>query len=161
MRIIFLLPFFWIISFIGKAQDIKHKFKIGVGGTLAIPAGNLEYNSVGGGGDVLAFYGLSEKLILTGDAGFIGFPGKSILPATAVIPIRAGLRYLPGANFYLGAKVGIGISTILEVSSSYLAGSFGVGYNLNRHFDLGVSYDGYSKDDSSFGYVGIRLGFTF
>jgi hypothetical protein len=162
MRMIFLLPVLCVFSFLGRAQDIKKPaFKIGIGGTLAIPAYNLDYSSVGGGVDLLALYSLSQKISLSADAGFTGLPGKSILPATAIIPIRLGVRYFPGSKFYLGAKAGLGIFTIVKESTSYLAYAVGAGYNLNRHFDIGLSYDGYSKKDISFGYVGIRLGYTF
>lgn len=157
-----MLSAFCMISFVGLAQDTKQAgFKIGIGGTLAIPASNLELSSVGGGLDVLALYSLSEKISLSADAGFITLPGKSILPATAIVPIRIGVRFFPGSNFYLGAKAGLGIYTIVKESTSYLAYSIGAGYNLNKHFDIGVSYDGFSKSDISFGYVGIRLGYTF
>ena len=157
-----MLPVFCLIYFVGYTQDVKQPgFSIGVGGTLAIPASNLEYSSVGGGLDLLALYSLSDKISLSADAGFITLPGKSILPATAIVPIRLGLRYFPGSNFYLGAKAGLGIYTIVKESTSYLAFSVGAGYNLNNHFDVGISYDGFNKSDVSFGYVGIRLGYTF
>lgn len=162
MKKIILLPAFCIISFLAKSQDVKREgFKIGVGASLAIPASNLQYSSVGGGIDVLALYGMSNKLLLSADAGFTTLAGKSFFPSTAIIPIRIGLRYLPIDKLYLAAKAGLGIYTIIKTSSNYFAYSLGAGYMLSPKFDLGASYDGYSKQNISFGYVAVRLGYTF
>jgi hypothetical protein len=154
--------FLCLLTFMGKAQEVQPKgFKIGLGGILAIPANNLNESSIGGGFDLLALYPVSEKISLSGDAGFTAMSGKGVFSPTAIIPVRLGLRYLPGSNFYLGARGGIGIFTILKESITYLGYSFGAGYQLNRRFDLGVSYDGYSKKRISFGLVAVRLGYSF
>jgi hypothetical protein len=157
-----LFPMLCLGSFVGLAQDTPQaKFKIGIGASLVIPAGNLLDRTAGGGIDLLALYRLSEKVNFSGDAGFITLPGKSILPATGVVPVRLGIRFFPVPNVYLGAKAGLGIYTIVKESSTFLAGSVGAGYNFNNHFDAGISYDGYNNSERSFGYVGIRLGYTF
>ena len=162
MKKIILLPAFCILSFFAKSQEIKKEgFKIGLGGSLAIPASNLQYSSVGGGLDVLALYGISNKILLSADAGFTTLSGKSFFPSTAIIPIRLGVRYLPIDKLYLTAKAGLGIYTIIKKSSNYFAYSLGAGYLLSPKFDLGASFDGYSKQSSPFGYVAIRLGYTF
>ena len=162
MKKIILLPAFCILSFFAKSQDVKQEgFKIGLGATLAIPASNLQYSSVGAGLDVLALYGISNKILLSADAGFTTLAGKSFFPSTAIIPIRLGVRYLPIDKLYLTAKAGLGIYTIIKKSSNYLAYSLGVGYLLSPKLDLSASYDGYSKQNSPFGYVAIRLGYTF
>ncbi len=153
---------FCFFSQAAKTQetDIK-KFKLGIGGVLSIPANNLETSSIGGGFDLLASYVVAEQLLLTGDAGFTALAGKSGLSSTAIIPIRVGVRYLPGSNFYLSGKVGIGIYTILKESETYFGYAAGAGYQLNKKFDIGVTYDGYSKNNISFGLVSIRLGYGF
>jgi hypothetical protein len=162
MRNVGLICCLCIFSLVGKSQDVQsNKFKVGIGGVLAIPANNLNESSIGGGFDVLALYDVSDKISLSGDAGFTALAGKGIFTSTAIIPVRVGLRYLPGSNFYLGAKGGIGIFTILKESVTYLGYSFGAGYQLSPRFDLGVSYDGYSKKDISFGLVALRLGYSF
>ncbi len=162
MRILGSVFLLCLLSLIGKTQEPPPKaVKLGVGGILAIPANNLNESSIGGGFDFLALYPLSEKVRLSGDAGFTGLSGKGVFSSTAIIPVRLGLRYLPGSNFYLGAKAGIGIFTILKESITYFGYSVGAGYQLNPHFDLGVSYDGYSKKNISFGLVAVRLGYSF
>lgn len=162
MKKIILLSAFCIISVFAKAQDERNEgFKIGVGASLAIPASNLQYSAVGGGFDVLALYGISNKIFLSADAGFTTLSGKSFFPSTAIIPIRIGVRYLPVNKLYLAAKAGLGIYTIIKESSNYFAYSLGAGYMLSPKFDLSASYDGYSKQNISFGYAAIRLGYTF
>ncbi len=151
-----------LLSFTGKTQELPQRgLKLGVGGILAIPANNLNESSIGGGFDFLALYPVSKNVSLSGDAGFTALAGKGVFSSTAVIPVRLGLRYLPGSNFYLGAKGGIGIFTILKESITYVGYSVGAGYQLSSHFDLGVSYDGYSKKNISFGLVAVRLGYSF
>lgn len=158
-----LLPIFCLLSTISNAQEMqKEGFKIGVGGSVVIPASNLEFNSTGGGVDILLSYGLARNIILTADGGFSGLPGNSIIPSkVGLVPIRLGIRYLPIRQVYLGAKAGLGILTIIEKSTQYATFSLGAGYNITRHFDVGASFDGYTNSDVSFSTVNFRLGYRF
>lgn len=161
MRKLVLLPILCFLSIISNAQE-KEGFKIGVGGSVVIPASNLEFNSTGGGVDILVSYGLSKNFIVTADGGFSGLPGNSVIPSkVGLVPIRAGIRYVPIPKLYLAAKAGLGILTIIEKSTNYTTFSLGAGYNITRHFDAGASFDGYTNSDLSFSTVNIRLGYRF
>lgn len=154
-----------IVSLNGYAQTkrtVIEGFKFGVGLSLAIPVSNLEFNTVGAGFDLLALYGLSHDLAVTADAGATALFAKYNIPTTAVIPIRLGIRYFPSADIYLAAKAGLGIYTLGDiVSENYTAWSLGAGYFLSKKFEVGASYDGYTKKNTSFGYMAIRIGYVF
>lgn len=139
-----------------NAQD----FKIGGGINLAVPVSNMGGTSIGAGVDLLGQIGLSENFAITVDAGYTSFFAKNGGDNVGLIPIRGGVRFMASPEFYLGAKAGVGIQTYSGGSTSTTAYSFGAGYMLSPKLDLGVSYDGYSKN-GSFGYANLRLGYTF
>jgi hypothetical protein len=143
------------------AQDkFEKKLRVGVGISLAVPTNNLAYTSIGGGIDLIAIYPLSQAFALTADVGYTGLKGKYNIPFTGIIPIRAGVRYYPAEQFYLSGKAGLGLYTLGNVSQSYAAYSVGAGAEINKRWDAGLSYDGYSND-GSFGYLAVRLGYYF
>ncbi len=144
------------------AQDvIVKKFKPGVGISLAIPASNLTTNTLGAGIDLFGEYGISNTLALTADAGYTALFAKYDLPVTGVIPFRIGARYFPVSKLYVAAKGGLGLYTLATTSISYTAYSLGAGYILNKAFDASATYDGFVNNNSSFGYMAIRLGYRF
>lgn len=149
-------------SFLGQAQDAGIRgFKIGGGLDLLIPASKLSGSSIGAGIDLLGQYGISDNVAITADAGYSVLFGKDNFGDLSIIPIRAGLRFYPAPEFYVGGKVGVGILKTKGVDSrSATAYSFGAGYVMSPKVDIGASYDGYSKT-GSFGLVNVRLGYTF
>lgn len=158
------LTVFFLLAFAGlgaKAQVEKNKIGIGAGLSLAIPVYNLDISNTGGGADVMAQYGLSAKTAVTADVAFIGLPGKGNYPSTAIVPIRLGIKYFPLPKLYAGAKAGLGIYTILKASASHVAYSVTSGYLITQKIEAGIFYDGYSNNNTSFGYAGIRAGYNF
>ncbi|MBC7935620.1 MAG: outer membrane beta-barrel protein [Rhizobacter sp.] len=149
-------------NFSANSQAVqKNKIKIGAGISLALPVYNLDISTTGGGVDVLLQYGLSRSVNLTGDVGFTGLPGKGVYPSTAIIPIRLGLRYFPVPKIYIAGKAGLGHYTILKASASYTAYAAGAGYMISKKFDASCYYDGFTNNNSSFGYIAIRAGYQF
>ncbi len=163
MKKLILVFFLSFNFFFTKSQtNVPQGFKIGAAISLAIPVSNLTYNTIGAGFDILAQYGLSNNLALTADVGATALFAKYNIPTTAVIPIRLGIKYFPSPAVYLGAKAGLGIYTLGNVvSENYAAWSLGAGYIISRRFDVSAAYEGYSKKNVSFGYAGLRLGYTF
>lgn len=163
MKKIFLIALLLPFSFLFKVQaqaDIN-KFKIGAGANLAVPVSNLPYSTIGAGIDLLARYIVSDNVSLTADAGYTALFGKDNFVTTGIIPVRVGFRYLPVPEVYLGAKAGLGIYTLSNASTNFTAYSIGAGYQFSPKMDIGASYDGYTKKNSSFGYLNLRLGYTF
>lgn len=167
MKKLFFIAAFAAASFAGKAQDESIMgLKFGLGANLGIPIGDLaDISSIGAGIDLLGQYGISEQIAITADVGYTSMFGKKVntidFPDISIIPIRAGLRFFPSPQFFLGAKAGVGILKSKNSDSySATAYSFGAGYYVNPSFDVSASYDGYSKN-GSLNLINIRLGYTF
>ena len=166
MKKVFLFAALVAASFTGIAQDGEsgvRGFKIGGGINVAVPFGDLaDFSTIGAGIDVLGQYGFSDNLAVTLDAGYTSFFGKDDFDNTGIIPIRAGLRYFPSSNLYIGAKGGIGIVTAAGGDSeSGAAYSVGAGYMMSPKLDIGLTYDGYSINSVSLSSINIRLGYFF
>ena len=148
-----------------SSENSGSKFKIGGGINVLFPVSNADLYSVGAGIDLLAQYNLAPNVAITGDLGYTSLMIKSkykdlgYKSSTGIIPIRAGIRFYPSSEFYLGGKVGVGIGTGTG-SSTLTAYSFGAGYMLSPKLDIGVNYDGYSKN-GSMSFLGARIGYTF
>lgn len=140
---------------------VKKDFSIGAGLSLAIPARNLATNTLGGGLDVLGQYGLTEKLVATADVGLTALAPRFNIPTSVVIPARVGLRYFPAPNAYLSGKAGAAILTLGVVSDNYFAWALGAGYVINNRLDIAGAFEGFAKPATDFGYVTLRIGYTF
>ncbi len=156
MKKLFLMAVLVTVFSIANAQE----FKIGAGINLAVPVSNMDGTSIGAGVDLLGQIGLSENFAITVDAGYTSFFAKNGGDNYGLIPIRGGIRFMATPQLYLGGKAGVGILTGNGSSTSTTAYSFGAGYQLDPKLDLGLSYDGYSKN-GSFGYINLRLGYNF
>lgn len=168
-----------VFSYSGFCQDAAARtFKFGGGVELAVPVNGLSYSSIGAGVDLIGHYGLSDKIAITADAGYVGLFEKKDLSNSSIsgdiniIPIRGGIRFYPIEHVYVSGRAGIGIRTGGNTSDTYLAYAFGGGYMIDDKLDLGLAYEGYSKGSNvgylggayiynSFGYVGLRLGYFF
>lgn len=140
-------------------------FKIGGGLNVLFPVSHFDAYSVGVGVDLLAQYRLSQKIAITGDLGYTSLMVKSKykdlgVKSSGIVPIRAGIRFYPTSDIYIGGKVGVGVGTG-DGSTTTTAYSFGVGYMLSPKLDVSANYDGYSKNSFSQGLAGVRLGYTF
>ncbi len=165
MRKIYVLVYLILISFNSLCQPAPpatKRFSIGAGLSLAIPARNLAANTLGGGLDVLGQYRLDTKLAATADVGVTALAARFNIPTSAVIPIRLGLRYFPAPNAYLSGKAGMAIFALGDVvSENYAAWSLGAGYVINQRLDISGAFEGFAKKSTDFGYVSLRLGYTF
>ena len=167
MKKVFLSLFLAAISF--SAVQAQQGLKFGGGINLAIPASKMDGISIGSGVDLMLHAGLSDNFAVTGDVGYTAlFPKKDNgIKSSSIIPLRAGIRFYPSPNFFLGGKIGAGFmntkfeNTSLEnYKATTTAYSFGAGYAMDQKLEIGASYDGYSKNGSS-GLVNIRLGYWF
>lgn len=166
MKKVFLFAALVAASFSGIAQDggsDVRGLKFNGGVHVDIPVSNMDAYGIGAGLDILGQYGFTDNLAVTLDAGYTSFFPKSdykdIIDNAGIIPIRAGIRFFATPQLYLGAKGGVGIGTG-DGSETMTAYSFGAGYMMSSKLDVGVAYDGYSKN-GSMGSIGIRVGYYF
>ena len=161
-KIVLFLLFCCVMQTLLIAQTKAPKgFKVNVGVLMAIPASNLKFSTVGAGVDVQAQYGFSNALVVTSSVGYTGLAGEGFYPYTAVIPITVGLRYYPIAKLYAAGKLGWGVYSLSSTTINYTAYTLGAAYEISKKWDSGVYYDGFINDKTSFGYVALRVGYTF
>ena len=146
-----------LASFAAKSQSI---LKFGGGLNIGIPVKNLSGSSLAVGADVIAIYPASKQVSITGDFGYNALFAKNGGKTTNILPLRAGVRVYPNENFYLAGKIGAGFISSNGNSITSTAYSLGGGYAISNKIELGVSYDGYSKD-GTIGLLNLRLGFFF
>jgi len=159
-----IIPFFILLFSVNHIQAQKKQgdalgFKFSVGATLAVPSSNLPLWSVGPGVDLLMQYGITHDLALTGDVGFTDLFGRLDIKDYTIVPVRVGARFFPTSKFYLAAKTGVGFLKVKGIEgATALAYAVGGGYMVGKQLDLGLSYDGYSKN-GTIGLVAVRVGY--
>lgn len=148
-----------------SSDNAASKFKIGAGLNVMFPISNADLYSVGAGLDIMAQYNVAENIGITADLGYTSLMVKSkykdigYKSSVGIVPIRVGVRFYPSSQVYLGGKIGVGVGTS-SGSTTLTAYSFGAGYMLSPKLDIGLNYDGYSKN-GSMSFLGLRLGYTF
>lgn len=174
MKKLFLALAIVTVSLTASAQTGKNE--IGVGFDLNIPNGDFsDAYKLGFGGYVKGLFGIGSAGQITLTSGYTTFSGKDdYLTALGadkakygIIPILAGYRH-NFDGFYAEPQVGYGIyrekAEAGGVSVSESTGAFtwavGLGYAMSG-FDIGARYQSASKDGTSFGLVGIRVGYNF
>jgi hypothetical protein len=79
------------------------------------------------------------------------------------VPVKAGLKYFfsdTGAGAYGLAEAGAAFGTNSGAGTSFVW-SPAIGYAWSNGLDLGVKYEGLSRDGVNNGYVGLRLAYGF
>ncbi len=160
-KILFLLCFCATATYVSAQSDFNSGLRVGGGITLAIPVNKLKGYSIGAGFDLLAQYALSRSIAITGDIGYTTvFAKDDNLASFDIVPIRAGIRFFPSSQFYIGGKIGAGIG-VGKSSGSSTAYAIGAGLIMSPKLDVSASYEGFSKNGVAPGYLGIRLGYFF
>lgn len=137
----------------------KAQWKVGAGLNVGIPITNLEGSSMAVGGDLMVHYAASRQVAITGDVGYTALFAKNDGKTTSIIPLRAGLRVYPTESFFIGGKIGAGFLSG-NGSTTTTAYSFGAGVNMDNRWEIGASYDAYSKE-GTIGLLNFRLGIFF
>ena len=163
MKKLFILSLAVMLYLNSIGQESVQGFRIGGGLSVVAPVGtNLKPYSVGVGLDLLGQYGVSSQFAITGDVGYTTIFAKDDgVDAFNVIPIRAGIRFYPSSQFFLGGKAGVGITTGSGNSTSGFAYAVGAGFRMDDKLDIGLNYEAVSKNSISFPYIGLRLGYFF
>ncbi len=142
--------------------------KLGVGVEFGLPVGDFgDFYNLGVGGSLVLQIPVAANLNFTGSAGYLKFSNDQdalIRYSSAAIPVKAGLRYYFAENFYGAGELGAAFSTEDNGGTAF-AYSPGIGVEFpvanKAAIDLGVRYEGWSKDSRTNSFVGIRAAFNF
>lgn len=174
MKKLFLAIAIVAVSLTVSAQSGKNE--IGVGFDLNIPNGDFSDSyKLGFGGYVKGLYGIGTAGQITLTSGYTTFSAKDEALTAAglddakfgIIPILAGYRH-NFDGFYAEPQIGYGIyrekieTGGVKVSESSGAFTWAVGLGFAKSgFDIGARYQSASKDGTTFGVIGIRVGYNF
>lgn len=157
--------------------------KLSIGPDVALPVGDAhQLYSVGVGGTLKLEIPVSQSNFnFTVTAGYENFFGKDVtynesgpgysysgevkFANAAFIPVKVGGKYYASNQFYLEGELGIAHAVSSGDSGTAFAYAPGLGVSLpvdnGKAIDLGVRYEGWSKDGSTFSQVALRLAYKF
>lgn len=139
--------------------------KLGVGVILGAPTNSA--SSFVLGADLRYQIDIDKQLSIPLTTGFTSIFNKDItntkIPNVNYVPLKAGLKYFlndSGAGAYALAEAGAAFYTNKGFGTAFVY-SPAIGYAFNNGLDLGVKYEGVSKNSMNSGYVGARLAYGF
>jgi hypothetical protein len=145
------------------------KFSIGI--DAGLPLGTAgDVSSLIIGGSFKYDMPIAKKMFFTVSAGYSYIPYKNdiLINNTAYIttnsgegyvPLKAGLKYFFCNNFYGEGQVGTAISTQSGGGAAF-AYAPGVGLKLGDA-DIGVRYEGWSKNGNTISQIALHLAYSF
>ena len=184
------------LSFAAKAQTsttttsttTSGGIRYSIGVDAGIPTGTFnnayKWNL---GGSVQADIPVANQLFVTVNAGYnnvfgetitgvVGGPSSTVeVPNLQLLPVKAGLKFFPVANFYIQGEAGAAFllnksdffndKSVAFVYAPQIGVQFPVSANGN-FIDAGIRYEGTTKyssafDNSKVNFVGVRLAYGF
>ncbi|MFD0749710.1 hypothetical protein ACFQZS_06125 [Mucilaginibacter calamicampi] len=158
-----------------KAQSVPaSKFRFGIGVEGLLPVGNTaDVANFGLGLTPRLQYGLSDKVALTFTSGLYHFfpktrtypeygyyPGAVSKYKSDIIPIKVGVKYFVGGNFYIAGEVGAAFEVAERGQSKHFLWSPGIGY-ATKKWDIGARFENFSGNNYSDGIIGLRVAYGF
>jgi hypothetical protein len=174
-KILLLLVVLSAAAFNSFAQSSKGdgsgKFSIGV--DPGLPVGNAsDVSSFAIGGDLKYSLPAAENFDVSLSAGYTTFIGKTVTidfngqsvsgkaSDIKAIPVKLGGRYnFDGASGFFG-EVAFGAAFIQDGGGTAFLYAPGIGYAMDGGFEVGLRYEGWSKN-GSFSQIGLRVAYSF
>lgn len=154
------------LSSFAQSSSSTGKFSIGVEAGLPLGDAKNSSNFVIGG-SLKYDHPIAENTFITGSAGYNKFIYKSDFKdfgSFYAIPVKVGLKYFFAESFYGEAQLGAAFMNEKFEGESANATAFayspGIGYVLGGGVDLGVRYEGWSKN-GTISQISARLAYSF
>lgn len=159
-----------------SAQE-REKFRLSVGPDVTLPLGDFgDAFDWSIGGSVQGDYAIYRNdLYVTLNAGFNNFIANDEvagLKDLQMIPVKAGLKYFPAANFYVQAEAGASFLANKDDVGATKSAAFTyapqVGYLIplggRNYLDAGIRFEGNSKftdGGKTNNLLGLRVAYSF
>lgn len=156
------------LSSFAQSSSSTGKFSIGL--EAGLPVGDIK--DAGGklfiGGSLKYDHPIATGTFFTISAGYtslsfkeVTVPGLGTIKPGSVgfVPVKAGIKYFLAESFYGEAQLGAAFSTESGGGTAF-AYAPGIGYVLGGGVDLGVRYEGWSKN-GTVSQVAARLAYSF
>ncbi|HTE01203.1 MAG TPA: outer membrane beta-barrel protein [Mucilaginibacter sp.] len=133
--------------------DYSNLYKTGLGGSLKyeIPAGQNFFVTLSGG-----YMNFSIKDEVVAELQQFGSDQTS----AGFVPLKIGAKYYTSPGFFIEGQLGGAIGTASGTGTAF-AYSPGLGYTFDGGPEIGVRYEAWSKDGSTFSQFGLRLAYRF
>jgi len=135
--------------------------KLGVGLNLGVPTSNGYSFAVGG--DARVQFDVSKQISIPVTTGYTHFIGKDNVPDYGYIPLKTGVKVFfdqSGSGLYGLGEIGAAFGVSSGAGTSFLY-SPALGYSWSSGLDLGVKYEGLSKNSINRGQVALRIAYGF
>lgn len=160
-----------LLSDAGHAQSKAGASKLGLGLEVAIPTGDYkQVADYGKGFSLLYQKPVTERLSITGSAGYLRFSGPAVFNnikyKEGYVPIKAGARYFIAPYIFGMAEIGLPISTA-NGSGSGIAFIYSPGLGTSIKvmrtgaLDISVRYESWLRSNGTRSFGGIRAGYNF
>lgn len=153
-----------------KKSSKSDKAQLGIGAEVLLPVSDLsKTSSFGAGGSADFAIPLFEDGAITVGAGYLNFFGKTNngikYNNSHIIPIKAGLRFGLGSDFY--AEPQLGYTKYSESGAFTYAAK--VGIRTSNNLDYSIRYESSSKSTqigtvkitSNTSFIGLRIAYYF
>lgn len=160
------------LGFAASAQTEGAVRKLSIGAEFGIPTEKGSKDLFIAGGSLQFEQPIATSLNLTVSAGYLSqmvtgdskdaFKALGLPTSFGVIPLKAGVKYYFGGNFYAAGEAGAAISTETGGETSFVyAPTLGASFSVSdkSSLDFGVRYETWSK--SSMSFVGLRAAYAF
>ncbi|MCC8424028.1 outer membrane beta-barrel protein [Mucilaginibacter sp. UR6-11] len=159
-----------VISSCFAQKSTPAKFSIGI--EPGMPVGSArDVSTFTIGGSLKYDLPVASKTWFTVAAGYTYFPYKNDITVANVgfietnsgegfVPLKAGIKYFISSIFYAEGQVGAAISTSSGGGTRF-AYAPGIGYQFDTRADLGIRYEGWSKNNTTISQVAMRLAYSF
>lgn len=134
--------------------------KLGIGLNVGVPTNSGSDLALGA--DLRYQFDIDQQLSIPITTGFTSIFNK-VGSNSNYVPLKAGLKYFfdpNGSGAYGLAEAGAAFGTNKGAGTSFVY-SPAIGYAWSNGLDLGVKYEGMTKNKVNNGYVGLRLAYGF
>ena len=161
------------LSYAASAQTEGAVRKLSIGAEVGLPT-EKNSDALIAGGSLQFEQPIAKSLNLTVSGGYLSVMAtgetkdylKSIGAKTSsgIVPLKGGLKYYFGGNFYGAAEAGAAISTEDGGGTAFAFGpTLGAAFSISDKsaLDFGVRYENWSRNGNSTGLIGLRAAFSF
>lgn len=145
--------------------NVNAQTNLGIGLNVGVPT--KDGHSLAIGADARLQFDVSKQISIPVTTGYTHFIGKEIsgfdVPDYGYIPLKGGVKVFfdqSGSGLYGLGEIGAGFGVTKDAKTSFLY-SPAVGYSWSSGLDLGVKYEGLSRDGGSMGQVALRIAYGF
>jgi len=139
---------------------------LGIGVNLGVPTSDAYSFAIGA--DARLQFDVSKQVSIPITTGYTHFLGKEIannieVPDYGFIPLKGGVKFFfdqTGSGLYALGELGAAFGVTNASGTAFLY-SPAVGYSWSNGLDLGVKYEGLSRDNNNTGQVALRIAYGF